>query len=115
MYIHIDADWETEKSMTEKERRVAAGKRIWRNARLATMLPTLPGLGVVERGAVASVDGKIAFAGPEADLPASFAVNADMVDCDGRWITPGLIDCHTHLVHAATARTSSSFAGRREL
>ncbi|PSJ61147.1 imidazolonepropionase [Kumtagia ephedrae] len=86
--------------MTEKERRVAAGKRIWRNARLATISPTLPGLGVVERGAVASVDGKIAFAGPEADLPASLAVNADMVDCDGRWITPGLIDCHTHLVHA---------------
>ena len=77
-----------------------AGTRIWRNARLATMSPALPGLGIVERGAIAAVDGRIAFAGPEADLPASITANADMVDCGDRWITPGLIDCHTHLVHA---------------
>ena len=74
--------------------------RVWRNARLATMASAFSGLGVVERGAVASIDGRIAFAGPEADLPASITANADMVDCGDRWITPGLIDCHTHLVHA---------------
>ncbi|HTV68561.1 MAG TPA: imidazolonepropionase [Rhizobiaceae bacterium] len=70
--------------------------RIWRNARLATLAG--PGLGIVENGAVASKDGKIVFAGPEADLPVSEAT--EIIDCDGRWITPGLIDCHTHLVHA---------------
>ncbi|MDQ6435014.1 imidazolonepropionase [Mesorhizobium sp. LHD-90] len=81
-------------------RRAAVGTRIWRNAQLATMSPALPGLGIVEHGAIAAVDGKIAFTGPEADLPAGLAANADMVDCGERWITPGLIDCHTHLVHA---------------
>jgi imidazolonepropionase len=70
--------------------------RVWRNARLATM--TGPGLGVVEAGAMAARAGRIVYAGPEADLPAM--TDAETIDCGGRWITPGLIDCHTHLVHA---------------
>ncbi len=74
--------------------------RIWRNARLATLSSGLPGLGVIEAGAVAALDGRIAFAGSEADLPAEFLASAEIVDCGNRWITPGLIDCHTHLVHA---------------
>lgn len=73
---------------------------VWRNARLATMRADLPGLGVIERGAVLAVDGRIAFAGAESDLPILATVDAEIVDCEGRWITPGLIDCHTHLVHA---------------
>lgn len=73
--------------------------RVWRNARLATLDERLPGLGIVENGAIAVEDGRIAFAGPESELPAAFA-GAETVDCEGRWITPGLIDCHTHLVHA---------------
>ncbi len=56
-------------------------------------------LGLVEGGAVASTDGRIAFVGSEADLPSPLSA-AEMVDCEGRWITPGLIDCHTHLVFA---------------
>jgi imidazolonepropionase len=74
--------------------------RLWRNARLATLAPDSPGLGVVERGAVAARAGKIVFAGPDDDLPRELVANAETVDCDGRWITPGLIDCHTHLVYA---------------
>jgi imidazolonepropionase len=71
--------------------------RIWRNARLATLRPGLPGIGAVERGAVASLGGRIAFAGAEAELPAG--ADAPVVaDLDGRWVTPGLVDCHTHLV-----------------
>ncbi|WP_440982740.1 imidazolonepropionase [Shinella sumterensis] len=73
--------------------------RVWRNAQLATLDERLPGLGIVENGAIAVEDGRIAFAGPESELPAAFA-GAEAVDCEGRWITPGLIDCHTHLVHA---------------
>ena len=69
--------------------------RIWRNARLATMASS--GLGVIEDGLVACRDGVIAYAGPAADAP-DF-VCSDVTDCEGRWITPGLIDCHTHLVH----------------
>lgn len=72
---------------------------VWRNARLATMAGEQPGLGVVEHGAIAARDDRIAFAGQEADLPADLG-DAREVDCEGRWITPGLIDCHTHLVWA---------------
>ena len=73
--------------------------RLWRNARLATLAPDRPGLGEIDRGAIAASDGHIVFAGPEAELPADFARKAASVtDCEGRWITPGLIDCHTHLV-----------------
>jgi imidazolonepropionase len=72
---------------------------LWRDARLATCAANAPGLGVVERGAVAAVDGRIVFAGAEADLPAALR-RGRVVDCEGRWITPALIDCHTHLVHA---------------
>jgi imidazolonepropionase len=72
---------------------------IWREARLATLSPALPGLGIVERGAVAAIDGRIAFAGPMADLPTGWDAK-EVVALDGRWITPGLVDCHTHLVYA---------------
>lgn len=68
--------------------------KLWRNARLATM--TDDGLGVVEHGAVAAAGDTITYAGPESDAPDA----AEIVDCAGRWITPGLIDCHTHLIHA---------------
>lgn len=74
--------------------------QLWRGARIATLDPALPGLGIVEKGAVAARDGRIAYVGPEADLPTEFR-NLRSTDCEGRWITPGLIDCHTHLVHAA--------------
>jgi imidazolonepropionase len=74
--------------------------RIWRNARLATLAASRPGLGIVERGAVVTRAGRIAYAGPEADLPAALSATMPATNCDGRWITPGLIDCHTHLVYA---------------
>ena len=69
---------------------------IWTHARLATMAgPT--GLGIIEDGAVAAKDGRIAFVGATAELPAD-ADAAQRIDCGGRWITPGLVDCHTHLI-----------------
>lgn len=70
--------------------------RLWTNAHLATMQQVLPGLGIIERGAVGMADGRIVFAGPMADAPDA----AETIDCGGRWITPGLIDAHTHLVFA---------------
>jgi imidazolonepropionase len=72
---------------------------IWLDARLATLAPARSGLGLVERGAVAASGGRIAFAGPMADLPTGWDAT-QRVALDGRWITPGLIDCHTHLVYA---------------
>jgi imidazolonepropionase len=73
---------------------------IWLNARLATLVEGRPGLGAVEAGAIAAREGRIAFAGPERELPAAWRDHARVVDCEGRWITPALIDCHTHLVYA---------------
>jgi imidazolonepropionase len=72
---------------------------IWLDARLATLAPGRAGLGVVERGAVAATAGRIAFAGPMAELPTGWDAT-QRIALDGRWITPGLIDCHTHLVYA---------------
>lgn len=65
--------------------------RVFTNARLATMAP---GLGIVERGMVAEIGGRIVYAGPAERMDAEV-----VVDCGGRWVTPGLIDCHTHLVY----------------
>lgn len=70
--------------------------RIWRNARLATLAG--PGLGEVADGIVAARDGRMVYAGPAAEAP---DLDAPIVeDCAGRWITPGLIDPHTHLIFA---------------
>ncbi|GEO12450.1 imidazolonepropionase [Microvirga aerophila] len=69
--------------------------RVWFHARLATLVGD--SLGVVEDGAVAAKDGRIAYAGPARDLPTGWDAT-ERIDCDGRWITPGLVDCHTHLV-----------------
>ncbi|MFC0203941.1 imidazolonepropionase [Novosphingobium soli] len=68
---------------------------VWKGARLATMAGT--GLGAVAHGLIAARDGVILYAGPADAAPRLEA--ARVVDCGGRWITPGLIDCHTHLVH----------------
>ena len=71
--------------------------RIWLDARIATLAP--PGLGVVEHGAIAAKDGRLAFAGAMANLPNGWDAR-ERIALDGRWVTPGLIDCHTHLVYA---------------
>jgi len=66
----------------------------WTNARLATM--TDDGLGLIDDGVVTAEDGRIVYTGPADGAPGKAA---DSTDCGGRLITPGLIDCHTHLVH----------------
>jgi imidazolonepropionase len=73
--------------------------RIWRNARLATMAAGRENLGLVDEGLVACRDGHIVYAGAAREAPRDLAADLDS-DCLGRLITPGLIDCHTHLVHA---------------
>ena len=70
---------------------------IWLEARLATLVGRA-GLGIVEHGAVAASDGRIVFAGPVADLPRGWDAK-QRIALDGRWITPGFVDCHTHLVY----------------
>ncbi|WP_374468865.1 imidazolonepropionase [Phenylobacterium sp.] len=70
--------------------------RIWRNGRLATLASRREGLGLVEDGVIAARDGRIVFAGPAAEAPGLDAL--EVIDLDNRWVTPGLIDPHTHLV-----------------
>lgn len=70
---------------------------VWRNAQLATLAPGADGLGIVAKGAVICANGRIVYAGPEAEMPQ--AGGARVIDCEGRLITPGLVDCHTHLVY----------------
>lgn len=74
--------------------------RVWTNARLATLAPSQPGVGEVEHGLVAAQGGRILYAGPTEAAPTFEA--EETVDCEGRWITPGFIDPHTHLVYAGS-------------
>ncbi|OKO86790.1 imidazolonepropionase [Bradyrhizobium sp. NAS80.1] len=72
--------------------------KIWLDARLVTVNPAAAGLGIIERGAIAAKDGRIAYVGLQADLPSGWSAT-ETVKLDGRWVTPGLVDCHTHLVY----------------
>jgi imidazolonepropionase len=87
-------------SIAHAERGQGARRRLWRNARLATLASIREGLGIVERGVVAIEGERIVYAGPEGEMPSSLRGVGEEADCEGRWITPGLIDCHTHLVYA---------------
>lgn len=72
--------------------------QLWRNARLTT-LTAATGWGLVERGAM-MIDGPLlAWVGAEATLPRGLAIDAEH-DLGGALVTPGLVDCHTHLVYA---------------
>jgi imidazolonepropionase len=76
--------------------------RLYRDARLATMAGTGAdqGLGLIEDGVVATEGGRIVYVGARADAPRLDP--KETVRCEGRWMTPGLVDCHTHLVYAGS-------------
>lgn len=72
-----------------------ASIQAWKNCRLLT---GVAGLGVIPDGMILAQNGRIAYAGPATDAP---AVNSavEITDLGGLLVTPGLIDCHTHIVH----------------
>lgn len=76
---------------------------LWDGLLLQCRLATMDGddLGIVENAALGWKDGRICYAGPQTGLPGRPDALARQVEllCGG-WITPGLIDCHTHLVFA---------------
>ena len=75
---------------------------LWVNVHLATMTETGP-YGVVKDGALAIRGDKVAWIGKRRDLPADFESRAGKVyGGNNCWITPGLVDCHTHLVYAGS-------------
>src|SRR5690606_23722440 len=76
---------------------------IWINAHLATM--TADGdYGIIKNGGIGVVDGKIRWLGAMSALPpgAPQELAGEVHDAQGKWITPGLIDCHTHLVYGGS-------------
>ena len=66
------------------------------DCRLATMAAGGGPYGAIDDGALLIRDGHIVWAGARGDLPPHEAVETDRLG--GRWVTPGLVDCHTHLV-----------------
>jgi imidazolonepropionase len=72
---------------------------LWRNVHLATLEGD--GYGEIADGAIAVRDGRIAWLGRDVDLPLGYDTAAE-IDGQGCWLTPGLIDCHTHIVYAGS-------------
>jgi imidazolonepropionase len=71
------------------------------DCRLATLTDNGNAYGAIERAAIGWKDGVITFAGPMHELPgAPDALARDVFAGGNAWITPGLVDCHTHLVFA---------------
>ncbi|MDE2989963.1 MAG: imidazolonepropionase [Chloroflexota bacterium] len=79
---------------------MSAWDSLWTNARIATMAPAGEDpYGAVADGAIAVADGVIDWVGPAAELDRSQAEGVPVHDAGRSWITPGLIDCHTHVVY----------------
>ena len=75
---------------------------LWVNVHLATMTETGP-YGTVDNGALAISEGKIAWIGKRNELPADLeSKTVKVYDGEGGWLTPGLVDCHTHLVYGGS-------------
>jgi len=72
---------------------------LWLNANLATLRPGGAPYGEIRDGAIAVTGGRIDWVGKRSDWSGKAAVEHD---ARGAWITPGLVDCHTHLVYAGT-------------
>lgn len=80
--------------------------KLWIHANLATMVGN--NYGVIKDGALAVRDGKIVWLGKTSEL---IHHQVDVVyDLSGKWITPGLIDCHTHIIYAGNR--SNEFEAR---
>lgn len=74
-------------------------QRLFINVNLATMINGAEDYAEITDAALAIVDGKIAWLGKMADLPDYSAQEVDVIDGKNGWLTPGLVDCHTHLVY----------------
>lgn len=76
--------------------------RLWLNARLATFDPAAPGpFGLRDGWAIGVRGGTIAAVLPP-DAPEVRRFGGEATDCSGRLVTPGFIDCHTHLVYSGS-------------
>lgn len=76
-----------------------AWQTLWTNVNIATMNDGSNSYGVIENAALAVSGNKIAWLGKMTELPAFNSDNLNIIDGKGAWLSPGLIDCHTHLVY----------------
>jgi imidazolonepropionase len=72
---------------------------LYLNVNIATMSDGANSYGVINQGALAISEGKIAWVGKEVDLPSYDDTTVEVINGKGQWLSPGLIDCHTHLVY----------------
>jgi imidazolonepropionase len=79
----ISSDWQT----------------LFVNVNIATMSDQSRSYGTIQNGALAISNGKIVWLGSIDNLPNYKADKVKVIDGNGQWLTPGLIDCHTHLVY----------------
>jgi imidazolonepropionase len=74
--------------------------QLWIDVNLATMVEDGPPYGTVEDGALGVAGGRIVHVGRRSDLARSpESIASTVIEGEGRWVTPGLVDCHTHLVY----------------
>jgi imidazolonepropionase len=76
---------------------------LFTNAKLASFTGDQP-YGMINNGVIATENEMIAWVGESSHLPDKFQAD-ETLDCEGRLITPGLIDCHTHIVHGGNRAT----------
>ena len=72
---------------------------LYLNVNLATMTDGGNSYGEITEAALAISDGKIAWIGKSTDLPSYNTDTIEIIDGAGQWLTPGLIDCHTHIIY----------------
>jgi len=72
---------------------------LWTHVNLATMTDGAKTYATIENGAIAIANGKITWLGTTAELPDFDTARVKVIDGKGAWLTPGFIDCHSHIVY----------------
>ena len=73
------------------------GKTILRGVKIATLASTQAPYGLIDDGVLVLSGERIEWVGPSSELPQDYSA-LEAEDLNGRLVTPGLIDCHTHVV-----------------
>ncbi len=96
----LPSTWSIRNQMTKEADTATTWDALWYNAQLATMSDVDTPFGLQGDAAVAVANGRIIWIGKTGEIsPAAFASCPSKLDCKGQLVTPGLIDCHTHLVY----------------
>lgn len=84
----------------------STGVTLWHNAQIATMNLGSTAYGMLDHAAIAVKDGIICWIGNNKEIPQQYlSEQVTTLDCHGQLITPGLVDCHTHLIYGGNRAT----------